>query len=114
MQSFPTSVLPAAVPLAQGLLDYKVSVNFSYSSIGLLTRTANNNLSPWAVQKDRLAPKMDERAATDCFQPIATDALPSQITSRADHLVPKLGIVCDTFSLGKWYMANAHSGDSAE
>ncbi|CAF9927650.1 hypothetical protein IMSHALPRED_007264 [Imshaugia aleurites] len=35
---------------------------------------------------------MERREATDCFQPVATSALPSQIPSRGDHPVPRLGI----------------------
>ncbi len=42
---------------------------------------------------------LHKRGATDCFQPVATGALPSQITSRGDHPVPRHGIVGTTAAL---------------
>ena len=46
---------------------------------------------------------LHERDGTDCFKPIATGPLPSQITSRGDHPVPRLGIVSNTKPLA-WLM----------
>jgi endo-1,3(4)-beta-glucanase len=61
------------------------SVNSS-ASLDLIDTSALNGFGPTATSE------ITSISAGNIFQPIATDAVPPQISSRADHPVPRLGI----------------------
>ena len=93
IEPFPIYTPPPIILTTAFSQNISLIINSFQSSIVLPTEVANN-ISPSRLSQSRFpSSKMDRRGATDCFQPVATGALPSQFPSRGDHPVPRLGIV---------------------
>lgn len=93
VQPFPTYMPPPIILTTAFFQPLSLITNSSQSSIALPTKGTSNS-SALPLSKSQLSSsKMERRGATDCFQPVATGALPSQLPSRGDHPVPRLGIV---------------------
>ncbi|KAK5111374.1 hypothetical protein LTR62_005214 [Meristemomyces frigidus] len=100
-----TSLETAGNPSSQ---PFQTSIANATSTLSLLDTSTLSSIGPISTTS---ATTID---ASNIFQAIATDAPPSQVTSRGDHPVPTLGIQGQTERLetNKFY-ANFYLGDQA-
>ncbi|KAK5130160.1 hypothetical protein LTR08_002414 [Meristemomyces frigidus] len=99
--SLETSGNPTIVP-------FPTSISNATSTLSLVSTETLGGAGPTATVQ------VTSIQATDIFQPIATDAPPSQIPQRGDHPIPRLGVQQQTEKLqtNKFY-ANFFLGDQA-
>ena len=69
-----------------GALPFPTSVTNASTTLSLLDTATLQSVKPTLTQV------ISTLVANDIFQPIATDSLPSQISQRGDHPVPRLGV----------------------
>ena len=95
---FPTPYIPA-LTIQTHTQTNEYPVNNQSSSNGAAYLAAYNSTLPIRSfesahgRRAHAHAKMEARAATDCFRPLASNSIPSEIPSRSDHPAPKLGIV---------------------
>lgn len=100
LQPFPTYTPPPIVLTTAFSQNISLTTSGSRSSIALYNTSRKHSSALWLPKSNLPSAKMERRGATDCFQPVATGALPSQLPSRGDHPVPRLGIVGATYPQG--------------
>lgn len=97
IEPFPTYTPPPIILTTAFPRNLSLITDSFQSSIVVSSKVTNNSNVSTLSKSHLPSSKMDRRGVIDCFQPVATGALPSQLPSRGDHPVQRLGIVSPTY-----------------